>query len=50
MAGIKTTIKRTVSASRNDVKGRPTSNTPKAGYTSDGRRYGCGGKMRRKKS
>ena len=50
MAGIKTTSKRTVSASRNDVKGRPTSNTQKVGYTSDGRRYGCGGKMRRKKS
>ena len=50
MAGIKTTIKRTVSASRNGVKSRQTPNTPKAGYTSDGRKYGCGGKMRRKKS
>lgn len=47
---IRSTVKRTISAVRDGVKGRPTPNTPKAGYTSDGRRYGCGGKIRRKKS
>lgn len=42
-------IKQAYQALRDKVTGRPTPNTPKAGYTSDGRRYGKGGKVSKKK-
>ena len=41
--------KRAASTAQKRVTGRPTPNTSKAGYTSDGRRYGCGGSIKKKK-
>lgn len=35
---------------RDKVSGRPTPSAPKAGYTSDGSRYGKGGKLSKKKA
>lgn len=32
------------------IKGRPKPLTPRAGYKASGSRYGCGGKVTRKKS
>lgn len=49
MPTLRQAFRRAASAVHSGVKGRPTPNTPKAGYTSDGRRYGCGGKIRKKK-
>lgn len=40
-------IKQAMQKLHDKVTGRPTPNTPKAGYTSDGRRYGKGGKIKR---
>lgn len=49
MPVLRRAIKRVASAIQRGATGRPTPNTPKAGYTSDGRRYGCGGKIKKKK-
>ena len=43
-------LKEAYKSLRDKVSGRPTPSAPKAGYTSDGNRYGCGGKIKRKKS
>ena len=50
MAGVLSKVTSAYRSARNKVKGRPVPNSPKAGYTSDGRRYACGGKLRRKKA
>ena len=42
MASVGSKIANAYKSVRDKVKGRPTPNSPKAGYTSDGRRYGCG--------
>lgn len=42
-------IRQAIQRLHNKVVGRPTPNTPKAGYTSDGTRYGNGGKFKKKK-
>ena len=41
-------IKQAMQKMHDKVVGRPMPNTPKAGYTSDGRRYGKGGKIKKK--
>lgn len=43
-------IKQTIQRLHDKAVGRPTPNSPKAGYTSDGSRYGKGGKLRKKKA
>lgn len=50
MASVGSKIANAYKSVRNKVKGRPVPNAPKAGYTSDGRRYACGGKLRGKKA
>lgn len=32
------------------IKGRPRPSAPRAGYLASGRRYGCGGKVSKKKT
>ena len=49
MAVSKQTSKRASSTTQKRVTGRLTPSTSKAGYTSDGRRYGCGGSIKKKK-
>lgn len=41
-------LKDTYKNLRDKAVGRPTLNTPKAGYTSDGSRYAKGGKIKKK--
>lgn len=50
MAGVISKVANGYRSVRNKVKGRPVPDSPKAGYTSDGRRYAYGGKLRRKKA
>ena len=43
-------VKQAFQRMHDKAAGRPTPNTPKAGYTSDGSRYDKGGKLRKKKA
>ena len=42
-------LRQAIKSLHDKAVGRPTPNSPKAGYTSDGSKYGKGGKLRKKK-